>query len=601
MNTSRDSSSGKRFSQFAKQQSHLFRPIRPWMKAVNAQSLRADFLAAFTGAAIVLPQGVAFAIIAGLPPQYGLYTAMITAAIAAFWGSSMIMVSGPTTAISAVLLATLSPIAEPGTQTYVTLALTLTIMIGVFQLISGIARLGGLISFISHSVIVGFTAAAALLIAASQLGPALGVAIERGGGVVERVMRVGEHLSDISPIACIITVVTLLSIVLCQRLSRRLPAYLVALVVGGLSGRLLDAESHGIAMFSELPTVLPSMTLPSPTAAQVIDLVPGAIAIAIVGLLEAVSIGRSFATRRQEAYDSNQEIVGQGLSNMFGGFFSCYAGSGSFTRSGLNAEVGAQTPLSAIFAAGWLLVLLLLLAPLVVFIPVPAMAGIILFVAWRLIDFAEIRHIRHSRRETSILVATFLAGTLVELEYAIVVGVVLSLVFFLYSSSHPYVGVGAPMLIEGKRRLRNADRNGLQQCPKISLRRVHGQIFFGSVEELDRAFASIEETAPDQNIIVLILKGVETIDLAGASFLNQHIRRARKAGGDFYLVASYPGLTSALRRFGTLAILGEENLLTSKRDAISLAVAKVPGDCCATCLKRVYDECGSKPNASAKE
>ena len=599
MTTHRDNISTAGYSKFASEQAYFFSPFRPWLRNVTAKSIRADLVAGLTNAAIVMPQGVAFAIIAGLPPEYGLYTAMITATIAGFWGSSMIMVSGPTTAISAVLFATLAPFATPGTEVYVMLALTLTIMIGVIQIVAGIARLGGLITFISHSVIVGFTAAAALLIAASQLGPALGVVTERGGGVVERLVRITEHLDEINFTAFIIAVLTLASIILAQRVSRKVPAYLVALVVGAISGLVLDARGNGIAMFSELPSVLPSVSLPNPTVAQVIELIPGAIAIAIVGLLEAISIGRAFATRRDEAYDSNQEIVGQGLSNLFGGFLSCYAGSGSFTRSGLNAESGAQSPFSAIFAAGWLLLLLLLFAPLVVFIPVPAMAGIILFVAWRLINFAEIRHIRKSGRETAILITTFLAGTLIELEFAIVVGVVMSLVFFLYSSSHPFVAVGAPMMVDGKRRLRNADRNGLEQCPKVTIRRIQGQIFFGSIEELDRDFASLSRSSPGQNIVVLILRGVETVDLAGADFLNQHIRRARKAGGDFFLVAGYPGLTSALRRYGTLALLGEDHLLTSKGEAISRAAELVPGASCATCTKRVFAECASKPGADS--
>ncbi|WP_051588207.1 SulP family inorganic anion transporter [Actibacterium mucosum] len=569
------------------------------MKNVTRGSIQADLMAALTNAAIVMPQGVAFAIIAGLPPEYGLYTAMITAAIAGFWGSSMIMVSGPTTAISAVLFATLAPFAEPESHAYVMLALTLTIMIGVLQIAAGMARLGGLISFISHSVIVGFTAAAALLIAASQLGPALGITTERGGGVVERVLRVLEHIGDINLTALIIAAATLASIVISQRISRRIPAYLVALAVGALSGQLLNAKDAGIAFFSALPSVWPAVSIPTPTLSQISELIPGAFAIAVVGLLEAISIGRTFATRREETYDSNQEIVGQGLSNVVGGFFSCYAGSGSFTRSGLNAESGARSPLSAIFAAGWLFILLLLLAPFVIYIPVPAMAGIILFVAWRLINFAEIRHIRHSGRETTILIATFLAGIFIELEYAIVVGVMLSLVFYLYTSSRPFVGVGAPMMVDGVSRLRNAYRSGLPQCPKISIRRLQGQIFFGSIEELERNFDLISKREPEQTLIILILQGVDTVDLAGADFLTQQIRRARRRGGDFYIVGIYPGLIAALSRFGTLEELGEFNLFHSKRDAIAHAVSKTPESACAVCTRRIFEECARRPGAPA--
>lgn len=599
MTTHRTSQTPRSFSQFARQQAYFFSPIRPWFKQVRPRSLSADVLAGLTNAAIVLPQGVAFAIIAGLPPEYGLYTAMLTAAFAGLWGSSMIMVSGPTTAISAVLFATLVPFAAPGSEAFVMLALTLTVMIGLLQIGAGVARLGGLISFISHSVIVGFTAAAALLIAASQLGPSLGIETARGGSVVDRILRVVDHIDQLNPVACVIAAVTLASIILSQRLSRRIPAYLVALCVGGLAAQLLNAEANGIRMFAALPSVLPTLVVPKPSFSQFVELIPGAVAIAIVGLLEAISIGRAFATRRDEVYDSNQEIIGQGLSNFFGGFLSCYAGSGSFTRSGLNAESGAQTPLSAIFAAGWLLLLLLLLAPMVVFIPVPAMGGIILYVAWRLINFAEIRHIRHSGRETTILIATFLSGVFIELEYAIIVGVVLSLVFFLYASSHPFVAVGAPMLKNGERKLRNADRHALPQCPKVSIRRIQGQIFFGSVEELDRDFAEIYQSNPGQNVIILILQGMQTIDLTGADFLNRHIRRARQSGGDFFVVAGYPGLINALRRYGTLDLLGQDNLIISKREAIARAVSKVPNATCETCSKRVFSECEAKPGGQA--
>lgn len=556
-------------------------------------------MAGLTNAAIVLPQGVAFAIIAGLPPEYGLYTAMFTAMVAGFWGSSMIMVSGPTTAISAVLFTTLVPFAAPGTDAFVMLALTLTVMIGLLQIGAGLARLGGLISFISHSVIVGFTAAAALLIAASQLAPSLGIEIERGGGVVERIWRVIVHLDQLNPIACVIAALTLASILVCQRISLKIPSYLVALAVGGVAGQALNAEAKGIKMFAELPSVLPSFSVPTPSFTQIVDLIPGALAIAVVGLLEAISIGRTFAARREEPYDSNQEIIGQGLSNFFGGFLSCYAGSGSFTRSGLNAESGAQTPLSAIFAAAWLLLLLLLLAPMVVYIPVPAMGGIILYVAWRLVNFTEIHHIRNSGRETAILVATFLSGVFIELEYSIIVGVLLSLVFFLYASSHPFVAVGAPMMTNGERKLRNADRNGLQQCPTVSIRRIQGQIFFGSVEELGRDFDEIDKANPGQNLIVLILQGIETIDLSGSDLLNRHIRRARRTGGDFFIVAGYPGLISALRRYGTLDILGDDHLIGSKREAIARAAEAVPKSMCRTCSKRVFAECAEKPGPAS--
>ncbi len=575
----------------------LFSLRRPWFANLSAESAKADLLAGLTNAAIVLPQGVAFAIIAGLPPEMGLYTAMITVVVAAFWGSSMIMVSGPTTAISAILFATLSELAPPGTPDYVSLALTMTVLVGLLQLVAGVARLGALISFISHSVIVGFTAAAAILIAVSQLGSAMGLSLEQGGSILERLARVAAEADETLWSAVAVALVTLATIVLFQRIDRRIPAYLIALVAGSAFALLIGASDRGVATFSALPSVLPSPTLPLAPLGDVVGLFQGALSIAFIGLLEAISIGRAFAVRRGERYNSNQEIVGQGLSNIVGGFFQAYAGSGSFTRSGLNAECGAKTPLAAILAAVWLLAMLLILAPLVVYIPVPAMAGLILYVAWRLIDFSEIRHIMHSRSETWILLATFLAGVLLDLEFAIVTGVIMSLIFFLYESAHPFVGVGAPTIENGRRVFRNAERLNLPQCPRISGLRIEGPLFFASIEKVEARFRQIEADNPGQNIKILGLRSVGKIDLAGADFLVNEIKRARRQGGDFYIIAARPETVGRLERLGVLKELGEDHLFKNKEPAIAAAVRKVDPEVCAGCKARVFLECASKPGA----
>ena len=293
-------------------------PVRPWFREVSRDTLRADAIAGCTNAAIVLPQGVAFAIIAGLPPEYGLFTAIVVCAIAAFWGASKIMVSGPTTAISAVVFATLVEMATPGSVDYIALALTLTFMVGVLQLISGIVGLGGLNAFVSHSVIVGFTAAAAFLIAASQLSGTLGIQTEGGGGVVERLARVFHHINETNAAAVVVSVATLLTILLINRIDKRIPAYILALFVGAVVAYWYGGEDAGLGMFAPLTNVLPAVTAPQFSPTVIGDLLPGAVAVAFVGLLEAISIGKSFAFRRGERYDSNQEIVGQGLSNIIG-------------------------------------------------------------------------------------------------------------------------------------------------------------------------------------------------------------------------------------------------------------------------------------------
>ncbi|MCV0424176.1 MAG: SulP family inorganic anion transporter [Roseibium sp.] len=558
--------------------------------------MRDDAIAGFTNAAIVLPQGVAFAVIAGLPPQYGLFTAMITPVIAGIWGSSMIMVSGPTTAISAVMFASLSGMAPPGTPVYVNLALTLTIVAGLFQLAAGMLRLGGLISFISHSVIVGFTAAAALLIAVSQLGGVLGIEIEQGGGVIDRLRFVVGNAGQADWLALMIAASTFGSLILFQKMSRKLPAYLMALVVGVIVGELSGARSAGIAMFSALPAVIPSFAPPNISLAMIAELLPGSATVAFVGLLEAISIGRSFALRRHERYDANQEIIGQGLSNALGGFFQAYAGSGSFTRSALNAESGARTPVSAIFAAAFLLVLLLMFAPFVDRIPVPAMAGIIIYVAWRLVQFREIHHIiENSRSETLILVLTFLTGLLTKLDNAIVVGVIASLCVFLHRSARPHLAVMTPAMSRGRRSMRGVLYYDLKSCPQINFMRLEGPLFFASVEHVESEMRHVDRQFPGRKLKILSMKGMGRMDLAGADLLIQEIRDAREVGGDYHIVAAHFTIVRALKKMQVLEALGPENLHPSKGDAIEATVAQVEPAICRTCTIRAFTECKGKP------
>lgn len=569
-------------------------PIRPWMRGMDRKSVTADALAGLTGATIVLPQGIAFAVIAGLPPEYGLFTAMIVPIIAAIWGSSMVMVSGPTTAISAVLFATLVPLAPPGTPDYITLALVLTMLVGMMQIAAGLSGLGELIAFISHSVIIGFTAAAALLIFVSQLGPSLGLASAEGG-TLTRLFHMADQFHHVDPLAMSIAGVTLATAILVTRINRKLPAYIIALVVGSLAGYFLQAAEHGISHFAPLGAVVPSFSLPVPATESLGHLLPGAAAVAFVGLLEAISIGKSFAARRHERFDSNQEIVGQGLSNFIGSFFHCYAGSGSFTRSGLNADSGARTPLSAIFAAGFLFLMLIGVSPLVAYVPVPAMSAIILYVALKLINHREIRHIiTSSRSETMILIITFVTGVVSELDFAILVGVVASLAVFLSKSAHPLVAVGAPTTSGGRRVFMNAHHFDLPQCPQISLTRLEGPLFFGSIEHVERRFRQIDALDGEKTRI-FNLRGVGRIDLSGADFVLEEVRRAREEGHDLHLIAKHPDILRTLDRLHCGEVLGPDHIHGTKSDAIVAAVANARDEICATCRYRIFEECAGKP------
>jgi len=405
--------------------SRLFPALR-WWPLVNRGSLRADVIAGLTNAVIVLPQGVAFALIAGLPPEYGLYTAMVTPVIAALFGSSWHLISGPTTAISIVVFATVSPYFEPGTGDYIGAVLILTLLAGIYQLVFGLARLGSMVNFVSHTVVVGFTAGAAVLIFTSQVKTILGLDLPREN-FVGTWAQVVEHLTHVNLWVLFIALVTAATAIFVRRINPRLPHLLLGMLAGAIVTWLSNATAHGVTLLGPLTSHLPPPSIPALSFESLRVLGSSALAVAILGLIEAVSISRSIAVKSYQRIDGNQEFIGQGMSNIVGSFFSAYAGSGSFTRSGVNYAAGARTPMSAIFAAGWLALLLLFVADLTRYLPIPAMGGIILVVAWGLIDLAEVRKIiRSGIYEWSVLAATFFATLFLELEFAVYGGVLLS-------------------------------------------------------------------------------------------------------------------------------------------------------------------------------
>ena len=403
-----------------------------WWSMVNKSTLKADAFAGLTNAVVVLPQGVAFAMIAGLPPIYGLYTAMVVPVIAALFGSSFHLISGPTTAISIVIFSAISQFAEPGSAHYIELVLVITFLAGIIQLIMGFARLGTLVNFVSHSVIIGFTSGAAILIATSQLPHALGLDLEREMSFYEKWAFLISNIGETNLYVLAISASTLFTAILLKVIAPKLPYLIIAMIVGSLINIAISGEENGVEILGELTGSLPGFHMPQITFANIELLTPNAFAIALLGLIEAVAISRSIAIKSGQEINGNQEFIGQGLSNIVGSFFSSYAGSGSFTRSGLNYQSGAKTPLSAVFAAISLLLILLLVAPLTAYLPIPAIGGIILLVAFNLIDFKEIKEVAElSKSEFSVLGVTFLSTLFFHLEFAIYIGVFFSFVFYL--------------------------------------------------------------------------------------------------------------------------------------------------------------------------
>ncbi len=563
---------------------------------VTRKTLRDDLIAGITGAIIVLPQGVAFAMIAGMPPVYGLYTAIVVPIIAALFGSSWHLISGPTTAISLVVFAAVSPMAEPGSPEFVRLAFVLTFMAGAFQLGLGLARLGVLTNFVSHTVVVGFTAGAAILIATSQLKHILGVTIPQGGEFLETWKELVLSIPETNIYVLAVGLGTLFIAVAARQVSKRLPHLLIAMVLGAVLAIVLGGTERGISFVGEMPAQLPPFEVPELTIANLHKLAGNAFAVALLGLIEAVAIGRAIATKTHQRIDGNQEFVGQGLSNIVGSFFSCYAGSGSFTRSGVNYTAGARTPMAAIFAAVILMVFLLLVAPLAAYLPMPAMGGVILLVAYNLIDFHHIKGIiKTSRKEIVVLLATFLSTLFLELEFAIYIGIFLSLVFYLQRTSQPHIAVMAPDP-EAHKRFINVSRKSLTECPQLKIVRIDGSLYYGAVDHV-ASFLQELSANHDQRHLLVIANGVNFIDITGAEFLVQEAERWRSMGGDLYIVGLKVVAQDVLREGGYRDQIGEGNFFLTKSEAIRTIYQHLDPEVCKTCEARIFYECKVPPTS----
>jgi len=471
--------------------------------------MKADFSAGVTGAFIVMPQGVAYAMIAGLPPEYGLYTAIVPAVLAALFGSSKHLISGPTAALSVIVFSTISQFAESNTPLYLQLCLTLTFCAGIVQLIMGVLRVGAVVNFVSHSVVMGFTAGAAVVIAVSQLKYVLGLSFASENTAVDNLWLVVSHLGETQYFALMTAVATIVVSVLSKRCFPSLPSMLIGMLASVVFVIGLNYLGVTIDRVSQIESSTLSMSAPIMSVDIVRDLAGGIVAVALLGLVEAISIGRAVALKSKQRIDSNQEFIGQGISNIAGAFFSCYMSSGSFTRSGVNYSSGAQTPLAAVFAGLILLVLMPFVADYVSYIPLAGMAGILLLVAYNLVDVAHIRSVlQHDRKEAVVLVATFIAAIVMHLELSIYVGVAVSMFFYLRQTSRPTVD---------KIDVSELDKGNVE-LPDTQIVRINGSIFFGCVEHLQQELESIQAKR-----LIILGRGVNFIDHFGVQMLAEMV------------------------------------------------------------------------------
>src|SRR5471032_1467107 len=476
---------------------HSLFPFLSWLPRQTRASVGRHLIVGLSGAILALPQSIAYALIAGLPPEYGLYAAIVPVLIACLWGSSWHLICGPTAAISIVLFASVSPLAVPGSQDYVTLILLLTCIAGIFQWLLGMLRFGALVNFVSHSVVLGFTLGAAVVIALGQLPNLLGLDIPNQATALNSLLQLSQHLGELDKPSLLLGLGTLILGFTLKSLLPRWPTLLITLVLAsalvwlcpGLFGHVQRVKGFigRLPPFSALPLDLET----------ILRLLPSAVAVGMLGLVTSLSIARSLSARSQQLLDANQEVRAQGLSNIVGAFFSGSLSAGSFTRSGLSYEAGACSPLAGVFSALWVALFAIFGAALIAHIPIPAMAGSILLIAWGLVDHRGIRALlRGSRAEFVVMALTCVATLLLELQTAIYAGVLASLFFYLKRTSQPRV-----------QHWRDGDEDIL---------RVGGSIFFGASHYLQVRLQRMHGAK-----VVIEAQHINFIDYSGVEMLHQ--------------------------------------------------------------------------------
>lgn len=571
---------------------YLQRPIRLF-QAYDRADLRPDFIAGVTVGVVLLPQAIAYSLLAGLPPQMGLFTAIIGSIAAALWGSSSQLHSGPTNTLSLMLLTTLVVLAMPGSPDFIVAAGLLTVMIGVFQLMLGVLRLGFIVNFVSHSVIVGFSTGAGILIAIQQLDPLLGLVVPRAD-VVTGVQNTLLSLTDTHLLTAALGIGTMLLITLLRRMNPRLPGALIAIAAATLAVFLLGERAAGVAVLGRIPGGVPSpVRLPLFNLDLIARLSTGALAMAAIGLVQATAVARSLSTFTRQRLDNNQEFVGQGVANIFSGFLGGYATSGSFTISAVKHRAGARTSMASVFSGLVVLLAMLTIGPLGAYMPISALAGTLIVAAFNMVDRTEIRRIaRGAPGDAMIMIVTLLGTVFLDLDFAVLSGILLSFALYLIRTSAPRV-----LVVQPDDDFRHfIHRPDSPVCPQLNIIEIQGDLYFGAVSHIEEEIMELAARFPEQRSVLIRMHQVNQIDFSGIHMLESLVATYRERGGDVYLVHVGPQVRQMMESTGCLASLGIGNIL-DEDEAIEHLFHHVldPAICIYECPVRVFRECQNLP------
>ena len=548
-------------------------PFRSWIGELKDPAvLKADAIAGATVALVLIPQSMAYAQLAGLPVYYGLYASFLPGIVAAIFGSSRQLSTGPVAVVSLLTASALEPIAGSDPEAYLAYAIILALFVGVFQLLLGLFKLGVLVNFLSHPVVIGFTNAAAIIIATSQIGKLFGVTVEKAAYHYETVWRVIlAAFTQLHWPTLGMAVLSLAILLLLRKFLPRWPNVLIAVAVSTLVSWFGGFRDSGGAVVGSIPVGLPGLQIPSAEWSDVIGLIGTAVAIGLIGFMEAISIAKAMAARSQQKLDPNQELVGQGLSNITSGLFQGYAVSGSFSRSAVNINAGAITGFSSIVTGMVVGITLLWLTPLLYHLPQATLAAVIVMAVVNLVRIEPFLYAWKVQKHDGIVALVTFILTLVlapHLENGIITGVLLSLGLFLHRTMRPRIA----MLSRHKdTTLRDARLHNLRTCPHISVVRFDMSLYFANTGYFENTILELVASKPELRYIIIDAESVNHLDATGEEMLHSLARALDEAGVEFLFARAKLQVVAVMIRTGFIEMLGQDHFFRTRTDALQYA------------------------------
>jgi SulP family sulfate permease len=549
--------------------------ILQWLPEYRRKDLWGDLAAGLTVGVMLIPQGMAYAILAGMPPIYGLYASVVPLLLYPLFGTSRHLAVGTIAIDMLIVAAGLSLLAEPGSARYVELAILLAAMVGGLQILMGVVRLGFVVNLLSRPVITGFTAAAALIIGFSQLGNLLGLSIPQSQYIHTLILAALRHVGEWHLPTLALGAGGILLMLALRRWLPRLPAPLVAVILGTLAVVELHLDQSGVRIVGDIPTGLPSFRAPHFDLASARLLFPTAITLALVQFMNVISLGKVFAARYRYSVKPNQELFAIGLSNLGGSFFRSLPVSGSFSRTAVNARAGARTPMSNIIAALVITLTLLFLTRLFFYLPIPIFASIIMVAAFGMVDVKEVRFLLKAKRiDGYIAILTFLATLFIGIQEGVLLGVTVSVLAILYRISRPNVAVLGHL--PGTRSFRDLRRHPeAQPIEGILMLRVDASFSFANAEFLKDLI--LKESEPEDSKIRAVIidsSSVNDLDMTALAVLRNVAETLKERGIELYFGGVKGPVLDVFRRSGLYDRLGADHFFLSPHRAVRYVLTK---------------------------